>query len=80
MPRDVLTANPISGDYILRPTGFSWTVLRSIGEGSAMLIAAGDRNKKTALARVQTLSETDRADGWETSGTGMFWQITSFRR
>lgn len=80
MRRDVLTTNPASGDYILRTTGFSWAVLRSTGRNSGMEISVGDRERKTALARVQTLAKTDLVDAWETAGTGVFWQISRFRQ
>jgi hypothetical protein len=80
MRRDLLTTNPREGDYILSPTGFTWNVLRSNGDRSGKSISVGDRDKKTALAKLRSLAETDQADGWETSGTGLFWQITQFRK
>jgi hypothetical protein len=79
MRRDVLTTDPCEGDYILSPTGFSWNVLRSNGDHSGKSICVGDREKKTALARLRSLAEVDRADGWETGGTGLFWQIVRCR-
>jgi hypothetical protein len=79
MRRDLLTTNPREGDYILSPTGLTWNVLRSTGGRGGTSISTGDREKKTALARLRVLTETDRADGWETSGTGLFWQIARFR-
>ena len=45
-----------------------------------MSISTGDANRKTALARIRSLTETDRADGWEADGPDLFRQITRFRR
>ncbi len=80
MRRDMLTTEPREGDYILSPTGLTWNVLRSIGGRSGASISVGDRDRKTALARLRLLAEADSADGWETAGTGLFWQITRFRK
>ena len=80
MQRDTHTARPLKGDYILNFTGLTWNVLRSTGELSAMSVTTGDRQRKTALARIRTLSEQDSADGWETDGPDLFRQITRFRR
>jgi hypothetical protein len=80
MPRDILTTDPREGDYILSPTGFTWNILRSNGGRTGTSISVGDRDKKTAVARLRSLAEADHADGWETGGTGLFWQITRFRK
>ena len=80
MRRDTLTTDPREGDYILRPTGLTWNVLRSSGDRSGRSVSVGDRDRKTALARLRVLAEADSADGWETTGTGLFWQITRFRK
>ena len=80
MHRDVYTATPVIGDYILRSTGYSWNVLRYIGSGAATSISTGDRLRKSALERVRSLSETDGADGWEASSNNLFRQIVRFRR
>lgn len=77
--REILTATPPSGDYILSPTGFSWSVCRSQGDGSGVSISAGERNKTRALATVFLLAEGDKADAWETVGTGSFWLIKRCR-
>ncbi len=74
------TAHPIEGDYILSFTGLSWNILRRTGHDSSMSISAGDKNRKMGLARIRSLTETDRADGWEADGPGLFRQITRFRR
>ena len=80
MPRDTLTTDPREGDYILSPTGLTWSILRSNGDHSGKSISVGDREKKTAVARLRSLAEADQADGWETAGTGLFWRITRFRK
>jgi len=77
--RDTLTGEPPQGDYILRPTGFSWSLLRSRGGGSADSISAGEGNKRTAVARLASLAKTDETDGWETAGTGVFWRLVRYR-
>ena len=78
--RETLTANPPVGDFILSPTGYSWNVRRSLGDGSASSIVAGERNKAIARAGLMSLAETDKTDAWETAGTGVFWLLRRFRR
>jgi hypothetical protein len=78
--RETLTANPPDGDYILSPTGYSWNVRRSIGNGSVQSITAGERKKPLALASLLSLAEADKTDAWETVGTGEFWLLRRFRR
>ncbi len=80
MPRDILTTEPREGDYILSPTGLTWNILRSNGDQSRKRISVGDRDKKAALAKLRSFAESDQADGWETAGTGLFWQIARHRR
>lgn len=77
--RAILTALPPAGDYILSPTGYSWSVRRSIGNGSAQSITEGERKKAVALARLVSLAEADKTDAWETVGTGPFWLVRRFR-
>ena len=79
MRRETLTSHPPDGDYILSPTGYSWNVRRSLGDGSVQSIAAGERKKALALARLISLAEADKTDAWETVGTGVFWLLRSFR-
>ena len=79
MRRDVFTERPPHGDYILSPTGFSWDVRRATGNGSVMSISAGERDRKVALASLLALAEGDKADAWETVGTGSFWLIKRYR-
>ena len=80
MPPGTYTAHPIEGDYLLTYTGLTWNILRRTGHDSAMSISTGDKNRKIALARLRTLTETNRADGWEADGPDLFRQITRFRR
>lgn len=77
--RETLTANPPGGDFILSPTGYSWNVRRSLGDGSALSIVAGERNKTIALAGLMSLASADQTDAWETAGTGVFWLLRRFR-
>ena len=77
--RETFTATPPNGDYILSPTGYSWNVRRSIGDGAVQSIAAGERKKAVALARLISLAEADKTDAWETVGTGVFWLLRRFR-
>lgn len=77
--RAVFTARPPHGDYILSPTGFSWDIRRATSNGSVMGISAGERNRKVALASLLALAEGDKADAWETVGTGSFWLIKRYR-
>jgi len=80
MPRETSTARPVDGDYILSFTGFSWNVLRRTGHDSAISVSSGDKTRKAALARIRSLTEADRADGWEADGPDLFRQVTRFRR
>ena len=80
MPPATYIVHPVEGDYILSFTGFSWNILRRTGHDGAMSISTGDANRKTALARIRSLSETDHADGWEADGPDLFRQIIRFRR
>jgi hypothetical protein len=77
--RETLTANPPNGDFILSPTGYSWNVRRSLGDGAAASIVAGERHKAIARAGLMSLAETDKTDAWETAGTAVFWLLRRFR-
>ena len=79
MRRETYTPQPVEGDYILRCTGISWSILRSTGHDSALSISTQDKDRKAALARIRSLTETDHANGWEAAGEGLFRQITRFR-
>jgi len=77
--RDVFTASPPGGDYILSSTGLTWHVRRTNGSGSVMSISAGELNRKSALAALLSLAEGDKADAWEAAGTGSFRLIRRYR-
>ena len=77
--RETLTAVPPDGDYILNPTGYSWNLRRSKGDGTVQVIAAGERDKAVALANLISLADADKTDAWETVGTGVFWLLHRFR-
>ena len=79
MRRDVFIERPPPGDYILSSTGFSWDVRRATASGSAMSISTGERSRKVALASLLALAEGDKADAWETVGTGPFWLLKRYR-
>jgi hypothetical protein len=77
--RKTYTTSLPDGDYILSPTGYSWNVRRSNGDGSVQSIAAGERKRAVALASLIALAEADKTDAWETVGTGVFWLLRRFR-
>ena len=77
--RATLTTLPADGDFIVNPTGFSWNIRRSRGDGTADSIAVGDRERTAAVARAIALAETASTDVWETVGTGEFWLLRCFR-
>ena len=68
MNRAIFTAEPPSGDYILSPTGLTWGVRRTNGNGSVSSISAGEPDRKIALASLLSLAERDKADAWNTVG------------
>lgn len=77
--RDIFTADPPRGDYILSPSGLTWGVRRASGTGSVISISAGERNRKSALATLLSLAQREKADAWETSGIGSFRLIKRYR-
>lgn len=77
--RDIFTARPPRGDYFLSPTGLTWDVRRTTGAGSVMSVSTGARDRKSALAALLSLAEGDKADVWETEGTGSFRLIKRYR-
>jgi hypothetical protein len=76
--RDIFSAQPPRGDYILSPTGLTWNIRRANDNGSVMSIGT-ERDWKTALATLLSLAEGDKADAWETAGTGSFRLIKRYR-
>jgi hypothetical protein len=77
--RAVFTALPLEGDYVLSPTGFTWNVRRSNGDGSVQSITAGTRDRALALSHLVALADGDDTDAWETAGSGSFWLVGRFR-
>ena len=70
---------PHDGDYVMRFTGLTWSVLRRTGTEAAFIISFGHPDRKAALSQVQSLTERDLSDGWESIGDGWFREITHFR-
>ena len=79
MRRAIVTSLPPAGDYVLSPTGYSWNVRRSNGDGAFQSICAGVRLRTLALSNLASLAESNRTDGWETAGNGSFWLIVRSR-
>jgi hypothetical protein len=79
MRRDVFISTPPPGDYILNPTGFTWHVRRITETGSMLSLSVTDRTRKSALSRMLSLAESDRADAWENDGARSFRLVKRFR-
>jgi hypothetical protein len=77
--RKVFTDRPPDGDYILSPTGFTWSIGRSNVDGSLMQMTAGERKRNVALSALLMLADRDGADAWETVGTGSYWLVKRYR-
>jgi hypothetical protein len=77
--RKVFTDRPPDGDYILTPTGFTWSIGRSNVDGSLMQMTAGERKRNVALSTLLMLADRDGADAWETVGTGSYWLVKRYR-
>jgi hypothetical protein len=77
--REFLTTVTPDGDYVLSPTGLTWTVRRSTGDGAGWSVAVGVRDRATALAAMLALAATDKTDAWETVGTGFSWLVGRHR-
>ena len=74
-----MTTAPPEHDYVVRFTGFSWSVRRSNGKGAFFSVSEGTRDKKTAVSNVMRLAESDRTDVWETVGNDVYWRLKRFR-
>jgi hypothetical protein len=74
-----VTARPVDGDYILSPTGYSWNVRRSNGDGTVQSVFEGERDKKVARAQVISRADTDKTDAWQSTSPGEFWLLKGFR-
>jgi hypothetical protein len=77
--RAVFIASPPKGDYVLSPTGFTWNIRLSNGDGSALSLFAGGRDRNVALSHVVSLADANGTDAWETAGSGSFWLIAQYR-
>jgi hypothetical protein len=77
--RDVFTARPLAGDYILRATGVTWGIGRSNADGSFLQMSAGERQKNVALAMLVMLADRNSADAWETVGGGSYRLVKRYR-
>jgi hypothetical protein len=77
--REVITSTPLAGDYILNFSGLTWNILRSNGDRGGASISTGDRERRTALAKLKSLAETEHTNGWESAGGGLFRQIARSR-
>lgn len=77
--RGVYIASPPEGDYVLSPTGYTWNVRRSNGDGSAQSLFAGARDRGVALSHLVSLADANATDAWETTGSGSFWLIARYR-
>jgi hypothetical protein len=77
--RAVFTALPLKGDYVLSPTGYSWNVRQSNGDGSVRSILAGVRDRTLARERLMALAGADKTDAWEIAGADLFRLVAAFR-
>lgn len=77
--RAVFIASPPKGDYVLSPTGYTWNVRRSNGDGSGQSLLAGARDREVALSHLVSLADGNGTDAWETAGSGSFWLIARYR-
>ena len=78
--RPTYIQHPKDGDYLMRFTGLTWSVLRRTGEEGAFILSTGHRDRKAALLEVQSLTERDHSDGWESIGADWFRQVSHLRR
>ena len=76
--RAVFIASPPKGDYVLSPTGYTWNVRLSNGDGSAQSLFAGARDRGVALSYAISLADANGTDAWETTGTGSCWLIARY--
>lgn len=77
--RAVFTTSPLKGDYVMSPTGFTWNVRQSNGDGSARALFAGARDRSVALSHLVSVADADGTDAWETVGDGSFWRVARYR-
>jgi hypothetical protein len=77
--RRTYTRRPLTGDYILGRTGVSWSVNRSLGEGTVARLTEGQQDKQSAFGMVVRAARADATDAWETAGAGEFRLLESWR-
>lgn len=77
--RQTYTRRPLAGDYILDRTGVSWSVNRSVGEGTVYRLTEGQTDKNAACGAVVRAARADATDAWETVGAGEFRLLKSCR-
>ena len=77
--RQVFTARPPDGDYILSPTGLTWSIGRSNVDGSVMQMTAGECERNVAVATLLMLADRHGADAWEKAGTGSYRLVKRYR-
>jgi hypothetical protein len=79
MNEPTLTTAPPEHDYVVSFTGFSWSVRRSNGRDAFFSISEGNRDRRTAVANVVSLAQSDGTDVWETIGNRAFRRLRRFR-
>ena len=79
MRRETITSQPAERDYVLSPTGFSWSVRRSNGRAAAYSVSEGHPDRQAGLTTLLSLSQADRTDAWETLAPGVFRLVQRFR-
>jgi hypothetical protein len=73
------TRRPVVGDYILGRTGVSWSVNRSLGDGTVARLTEGEPHKNAARDAVVGAASADATDAWEMAGAGEFRLLASYR-
>lgn len=77
--RDVFSACPPVGDYILRSTGLTWNIGYSTPDGSLVQVAVGARTKSVALATLLMWAGRGEADAWEMFGADSYRLVKRYR-
>jgi hypothetical protein len=73
------TWRPLAGDYILGQTGVSWSVNRSLGDGTVVRLTEGEPHKGAARDTVVGAARADATDAWEMAGAGEFRLLEAYR-